>query len=236
MELRRNITFSVVLHLLIIAAAFSLNGRETAYRFPMHSMMALLCEEIADSTALSSQKIAHFNPVKKKVTEEDIIHQKHSPDRTAEVSAPVQRDEAKKDTPANSEAMHPRLTTGSGESSPAQTTDKSRTGDSSMQLAEIPSGQNGAHSAYALIRAAIERAKTYPLPARKKKYQGTVLTAFTIGNGGHPVNITIEKSSGYEILDSEAAQTVRRAAPFPQVSGKISIPITYKLAESTSLD
>jgi TonB family protein len=239
MELRRNITFSVVLHVLIIAAAFSLNAWDTAGRVPTHSITVSLCEAITDIAALSSQKIARFKPVKENVTEEKIIPQKSPPDRPAEVSAPVEREVINADASVNSESTDSPLTrhsTALWRNYTAQATVKSQTGDNSIQMTEIPSVKNATHSAYALIRDSIEKAKIYPLLARKKKFQGTVLTAFTISNGGRPVNIAIKKSSGHEVLDSEAVQTVRRAAPFPLIDKRIVIPITFTLAGSTSTD
>ncbi len=47
---------------------------------------------------------------------------------------------------------------------------------------------------YSLIRAAISRAKIYPLLARKRKIEGTVVTGFRIDEKGRPQDLKIEKS------------------------------------------
>jgi TonB family protein len=91
-------------------------------------------------------------------------------------------------------------------------------------------------SPYDLIRASIEKAKTYPSLARKRRSEGTVMTAFTINSKGYPENIKVEKSSGSEILDSEAIKIVMRAAPLPKVKDKIVVSITFKLTGSSSMD
>jgi TonB family protein len=89
-------------------------------------------------------------------------------------------------------------------------------------------------SFYALIRAAIEKAKTYPLIARKRGVEGTVLVSFRIDVKGLPQNVMIVKSSGYQILDDEAQKMLRKASPFPELNGEIVIPITFKLSGSVS--
>ncbi len=87
---------------------------------------------------------------------------------------------------------------------------------------------------YALIRSAIERAKSYPLLARKRGMEGTVLVSFKIDRKGFPGDIKIIKSSGYQILDEEVPKMLRKASPLPELSGEIVIPITFKLMESIS--
>ena len=84
---------------------------------------------------------------------------------------------------------------------------------------------------YALITAAIEKAKTYPFLARKKKIEGTVIAAFRINAKGYPQDINIRKSSGFEILDSTAMNIVTKAAPFPHVVEPVEIPITFRITD-----
>jgi len=84
---------------------------------------------------------------------------------------------------------------------------------------------------YALIIAAIEKAKTYPFLARKKKVEGTVIAAFRINATGYPHDITIRKSSGFEILDSAAIKIVTKAAPFPHVVEPVEIPLTFRITD-----
>jgi TonB family protein len=111
---------------------------------------------------------------------------------------------------------------------------KSQSGDKILDNTKGGSGKDGADSIYAFIRSAIEKVKTYPFLARKKKIEGTVLTGFTINNKGYPQDIKIKKSSGHEILDSEAMKIVKNSAPLPYVRGEIIVPITFKLTDSAS--
>lgn len=94
--------------------------------------------------------------------------------------------------------------------------------------------EEGPHSMYAFIRSAIEKAKTYPLLARKKKIEATVITEFSISNKGYPQDLKITKGSGFEILDSAAMNIISKAAPFPKIDGRIVIPITFTLTDTVT--
>ncbi len=85
------------------------------------------------------------------------------------------------------------------------------------------------NTVYGFIRNAIEKAKTYPLIAKKKMIQGTVVAEFSINHKGFPENMMVKKSSGSEILDSAAMKTIIKAAPFPYAEKRIEIPIKFEL-------
>ncbi len=84
-------------------------------------------------------------------------------------------------------------------------------------------------SVFDRIRAAIEKAKIYPIIARKRGQEGIVLAEFSINGKGQPEGIKIVKSSGSHLLDAAAKDTVIRAAPFPVVRGNIEVPIRFTL-------
>lgn len=79
------------------------------------------------------------------------------------------------------------------------------------------------------IKTAVEKAKNYPLIARKNGIEGTVTTEFSINQQGFPENIRVVKSSGFNVLDSAALQTITKASPFPLIKECIEIPITFVL-------
>jgi TonB family protein len=87
---------------------------------------------------------------------------------------------------------------------------------------------------YAFIRSSIEKAKNYPLLARERGIEGTVVVSFRINGKGFPQGVKILKSSGYQILDEEVPKMLKKASPFPELNGEILIPISFKLIESTS--
>jgi len=90
------------------------------------------------------------------------------------------------------------------------------------------------NDSYKAVRALLERAKSYPLLARKRGMEGTVLVSFTIDKKGSAQDVKIMKSSDYQILDEEVKEMLKKASPFPGVRGEILIPITFKLGDPIS--
>ncbi len=80
-----------------------------------------------------------------------------------------------------------------------------------------------------IIRNSIERAKTYPVLARRRGIEGTVNISFRIGTKGEPNNIKVLKGSGYNILDNAAFNIIKKAAPFPYIDTPVEIPVVYRL-------
>jgi len=79
------------------------------------------------------------------------------------------------------------------------------------------------------IRRRIEQAQSYPDEARRAGMQGTVEVRFRILPDGSADAVEIVRSSGHPALDEASLQTVRRAGPYPAVSGRIRIPLSYRL-------
>ena len=82
---------------------------------------------------------------------------------------------------------------------------------------------------FEIIRDSIERAKTYPVIARKRGIEGTVYISFRINAQGKPQELKILKSSGSNILDTATKDIVKRAAPFPYVDSPVEVPVVFKL-------
>lgn len=79
------------------------------------------------------------------------------------------------------------------------------------------------------IKRRVEQAKTYPDAARRAGMEGTVEIRFRIGRDGNAEAVEILRSSGHPELDEIAMQTIRRAGPYPAVSGRVRIPLSYRL-------
>lgn len=86
-------------------------------------------------------------------------------------------------------------------------------------------------SALPIIRTAIQKNLVYPYIAIKKKMEGTVIAEFSINQNGAPENISILKSSGHEILDKAAKDSIKKASPFPFVSRSIEVPVTFRITK-----
>ncbi len=63
-------------------------------------------------------------------------------------------------------------------------------------------------------------------------WQGKVLISFVICKDGSVKDIRIVESSGFNALDKNAVEAIRKGAPFPRppVSAELIIPVIYKLS------
>ncbi len=82
------------------------------------------------------------------------------------------------------------------------------------------------------IRGLLLQNLKYPKMAQKLKMQGEVRVAFTLDADGSVGNIKVIESSGFEILDEDAAGLIEKTAskfPKPSKSVRISVPLSYVL-------
>jgi len=89
-----------------------------------------------------------------------------------------------------------------------------------------------AHFAY--IRDLIMRNISYPCIARRNGWEGIVTVSFVISENGYVRDIKIKEGSGFDVLDKNAARTIKKASPFPKPPAEalIKIPIAYKLTNN----
>ncbi len=81
------------------------------------------------------------------------------------------------------------------------------------------------------IRDAIQRELTYPLRARRRRLEGTVVAGFGIDSSGRPHDIEIVDSSGYKVLDEEVIKIILRASPYPYIPDRVEVPVSFRLVE-----
>jgi periplasmic protein TonB len=86
------------------------------------------------------------------------------------------------------------------------------------------------------IQLKIAQAKTYPPLARERKQQGKAFLSFKLDRDGKILELSIENSSGYKILDQAAIKAIKEAAPFPTIPvslnknyASLKIPISFIL-------
>ena len=84
---------------------------------------------------------------------------------------------------------------------------------------------------FAYIRDKILKNISYPTLARRMGWQGLVQLSFIIASDGSVKDIRIIQSSGFEVLDRKAVETVKETAPFPKppAEARLVIPITFRL-------
>lgn len=82
----------------------------------------------------------------------------------------------------------------------------------------------------------LERHKRYPRSARRRSQEGTAYVRFRIDREGNVLMSQLARSSGYELLDQEVLETVRRANPLPampqEIAGatlEVTVPVRFRL-------
>jgi len=81
------------------------------------------------------------------------------------------------------------------------------------------------------IKQSIEQQWEYPEMALRYGLQGRLALEFTIGSSGQLEQLRIVRSSGSELLDSEAVRAIKAAAPFPPIPAWIK-PVPLMISAS----
>lgn len=214
MNIKKPIILSVIMHMLILVCAFGLSAKGAAFSNKNTNYLVVsLHAGSVSKTKLHGEKFLSFKKSKAlpaKTTE--LNENTRETVNTAYASSP----EKIHDVPGSSE----------------QTSNMNHGNHSQINSIGLETNGSAYNSnlttIYGLIRDAIEKAKKYPLIAKKKMIQGTVIAEFSINHRGFPENMTVKKSSGSEILDSAAIKTIKKAAPFPYAEKRIEIPIKFE--------
>lgn len=69
-------------------------------------------------------------------------------------------------------------------------------------------------------------APKYPIESRRKREQGTVVLAVTLGRDGSVAAVAVERTSGFGRLDKAALDAVRRWRWSPTMRGGEPVPVT----------
>jgi len=64
---------------------------------------------------------------------------------------------------------------------------------------------------------------SYPQEARNNLLEGRLLVVFSLDKEGSLTRLDVRQSSGYDILDQEAAGAIRTASPFPPFPAHITV-------------
>jgi len=79
-----------------------------------------------------------------------------------------------------------------------------------------------------VVREHLERFKYYPASARRRGIAGDVEVAFYLRPDGMAEQVLVLASSGYDILDQAALETVSRAQPFPAAGGQYQFRLRFR--------
>lgn len=87
-----------------------------------------------------------------------------------------------------------------------------------------------------LLGRAIAKHKAYPKIAVMRGWQGDAMLELKIDRDGNVLSAKVRDSSGYEALDKQALEMVKKASPFPKPpmalsnnSFTITVPVSFKL-------
>ncbi len=88
-----------------------------------------------------------------------------------------------------------------------------------------------------LLARELAKHQQYPRIARQRNYQGTALLEFKLDNNGNVLTARVKTSSGYESLDNQALEMLRKSTPFPPppaalIKRTITIPVYFELKPS----
>lgn len=76
----------------------------------------------------------------------------------------------------------------------------------------------------------IHRQQRYPSAARHDRLQGVVRAVFSMRRDGTIAQVWVKTSSGASLLDEEAVQAIRRAAPLPAIPPGLPDQLNIELA------
>ena len=92
------------------------------------------------------------------------------------------------------------------------------------EIVEVINPQDDAMLRYQdMVKRKIEEVREYPIWARRQKVEGEVYLRFIVLKCGSASGIKIVNSSGSEVLDRDAVDTIKRAEPFPAIPEKINV-------------
>jgi TonB family protein len=255
MGFRLNIAFSLGVHALLIAAVCALGFGGAAFPLPEPHMLIALVEGLSDGPH-APEKPGERNrrnilmPVKKSLSYSGDSGHDDLPSSRQEAKFEQHPSALKPDMPSSGliDSDLKGTVTGNNIAASGQAQDSGigialSSGSASTLQGKGVSDANGHHAArqidankgeassdmYRLIRTAIAKVLVYPALAKKRGIEGTVITEFTINSSGYPENIKIAGSSGYDILDTAARDTVLRASPFNAARVWIEIPIDFRI-------
>lgn len=75
------------------------------------------------------------------------------------------------------------------------------------------------------VMARLERFRRYPAAARARRQEGIAQLRVSVARNGSLLHLSLERSSGFALLDQAALDTFRRAAPLPDVPDERPAPV-----------
>ena len=82
------------------------------------------------------------------------------------------------------------------------------------------------------FREAVDANKQYPYMAMKRHMEGLAVVSCTVDSSGRVIDVSLETSSGQDMLDEAAVEAVRSVGSYPNPTGQsvpVSVPVKFYL-------
>jgi protein TonB len=113
----------------------------------------------------------------------------------------------------------------------ANTTGTSDPATAAASSGGLSPGQEYVDENFYYVKDLITRNLTYPVVARRMKWQGTVVVSFVVLENGRVEDIRIVTGSGHSVLDKNVVATIKKVQPLPAppAAAEFTMPIKYTL-------
>lgn len=182
-----------------------------------------------------SRPIPAVKPVKQAAAPEPVTEKQTQPEPSVAAATESLSDKAAAKDSATDSGLRQSAATGSGKAGTGGGGGQGSAGHGRNQ-GNSPTGDEQLQQIYtkehfSYIKRIISERIRYPRAARVSRQQGTVLVMFTINRDGHISGLQVADSSGSSLLDQNAMEAVKDAAPFPRppVVAQLKVPIVYSL-------
>ena len=192
-------------------------------------------EEVIESSEASSQNVNQVEQEQVVKTEPEIVEK--VVEKPVEKPKPVEkkRVEHKKQPPkpVNNLAQTSKTKNENIAQTSANSQSQANAASAAPVIGKLNYETSKGNPIFGKIWSLIGKHKKYPQSAQRMRKHGNCLIAFLLHKNGVISNLKLVSSSGHEVLDESALETVRKASKeFPKDLDKdyqIEVPIAYKL-------
>lgn len=170
----------------------------------------------------------------KEETKREVVKESHVTEASTEEQAPLPTQNVASSSSEDGKEPKSSISEARGGTS-TSSSETNRTVENATSVGTIDSTekerQRYLKEHFTYIRDIITRNISYPFMARKMGWSGKVTVSFVITEDGSVRDVKIIESSGFDVLDRNALDTVRKVSPFPRppVKAEVIVPVVYRL-------
>lgn len=170
----------------------------------------------------------------KEETKREVVKESHVTEASTEEQAPLPTQNVASSSSEDGKESKSSISEARGGTS-TSSSETNRTVENATSVGTIDSTekerQRYLKEHFTYIRDIITRNISYPFMARKMGWSGKVTVSFVITEDGSVRDVKIIESSGFDVLDRNALDTVRKVSPFPRppVKAEVIVPVVYRL-------